>query len=243
MSTHRVGILVCDEIGEPLGTRHGQYLDMFKRLLAASGTRVEVTGYRAYADELPPAPDSCDAYIVSGSRRSVYEDEPWIARLADFLRALHAARRRTAGICFGHQLIGQTFGGRAEKASQGWGLGRHVAEVLATKSWMQPAADHYALFAVHQDQVTALPPGAEHLATSPHCPYAMFVFDDVMLGVQAHPEFDAGYARAITENKRGAAPDAVIESALAGFSAAVDDHLLARWLVGFLCVDSDVRKP
>ncbi len=234
MNVIRIGILVCDEVAAPLVAQHGQYIDMFARLLAATGIEVELRGYRVHADEFPPSVDSCDAYIVSGSRRSVYEDLPWIKRLGEFLLALHAARRRTVGICFGHQLIGQTFGGRAEKASGGWGLGRHAAQVLEAAPWMQPPAASYALYAVHQDQVTVLPPGARRLATSAHCENAMFVLDDVLLGVQAHPEFPRDYARAITENKRGIAPDAVVDRALPSFTDEVDAELIARWIVAFL---------
>lgn len=242
MKLSTIGILVCDEISAPLGAQHGQYGDMFKRLLAASGEHFDLHFYCVYAGEFPDHVDSCDAYIISGSRRSVYEPLPWIARLETFLRALHAARRRTVGICFGHQLIGQAFGGRTEKAAQGWGLGRHTAEVLETMPWMQPPAPRYSLFAVHQDQVTTLPPGAQRLATSSHCANAMFVLDDVMLGVQAHPEFTADYARAITENKQGVAPAAVIEQALPGFAQQVDAGLLARWIVAFLGGDVDAPE-
>ncbi len=237
MNIKHIGILLCDEVAAPLGAQYGQYVDMFTRLLGGTGMRFEYRAYRVYTDEFPPALDSCDAYIVSGSRRSAYEDLPWIDRLSEFLRALYAARRRAVGICFGHQLIGQALGGRAEKAAQGWGLGRHVAQILETTPWMQPAADSYALYAVHQDQVTALPPGARRLATSAHCENAMFVLDDVLLGVQAHPEFERDYARTLTANKRGIAPDDVIDEALQSFAETVDADLLARWLMSFLCGD------
>jgi hypothetical protein len=53
-----IGILVCDEISAPLGAQHGQYGDMFKRLLAASGARFKLHFYRVYADEFPDDVDS-----------------------------------------------------------------------------------------------------------------------------------------------------------------------------------------
>ena len=232
----RLGILVCDEIASPLREVHGQYADMFTRLLADTG--FELVPYRVYAGEFPHDVAACDAYLVSGSRRSVYEDLPWIARLSAFLHDLYAARRRVVGICFGHQLIGQAMGGRAERAPQGWGLGRQPAEVLETLAWMQPPAASYALYAVHQDQVTTLPPRARRLAQSAHCENAMFVLDDLFLGVQGHPEFERAYAQAITENKRGIVADEVIDAALPTFEQPVDAALLARWISGFLSGDA-----
>ena len=235
--TRCIGILICDEVAAPLAAIHGQYKEMFTHMLASSGPHFELRFYRVYADEFPPTVDACDAYIVSGSRRSVYEEVPWITRLSDFLRALHGARRRAGGICFGHQLIGQAQGGRTEKAHQGWGLGRHVAQVLEIRSWMQPPVASYALYAVHQDQVTTLPPGARRLASSAHCENAMFDVDGLFLGVQAHPEFVHDYARTITENKRGMVPDSVLERALPSFAEAIDSALIARWIAAFLAAD------
>ena len=242
-SARRIGILICDEVATPLAAAHGQYREMFTRLLADSAAHFELRFYRVYADEFPPAVDACDAYIVSGSRRSVYEEVPWIARLSDFLRALYRARRRVVGICFGHQLLGQALGGCTEKARQGWGLGRHVAQVLESRPWMQPPASTYALYAVHQDQVTALPPGARRLASSAHCENAMFDVDGLLLGVQAHPEFLRDYARAITEDKRGLVPDSVLNSALPSFAEPVDSALIARWMVAFLSADDGPPPP
>lgn len=231
----RVGLLACDTVDAPLGETHGQYADMFARLLTSSAPQVELRLYRVHADEFPASVDECDAWLVSGSRRSVYEDLPWIARLAAFLRALHTARRRTVGICFGHQLIGHALGGHAARAPQGWGLGAQRSAVLEARPWMQPPARDYTLYAVHQDQVLTLPPGATRLATNPHCENAMFVLDEVMLGVQGHPEFERAYAEAITANKRGLAPDALVDAALGGMAAPTDGALLARWLLNFLC--------
>ena len=67
MNVQRIGMLVCDEVAAPLIARHGQYVDMFARLLASTGLEIELHAYRVYADEFPPSVDSYDAYIVSGS--------------------------------------------------------------------------------------------------------------------------------------------------------------------------------
>jgi len=82
--------------------------------------------------------------------------------------------------------------------------------------------------------VTALPPGARRLAQNVHCANWMFMIDDCLLGIQGHPEFVRGFACAVTRNKQGRAPAAVIDAALDSFTKEVDAEVLARWIAGFL---------
>ena len=44
-------------------------------------------------DSYPDRIEDCDGYLITGSRASVYDDEPWIARLKDFTRELNDAPR------------------------------------------------------------------------------------------------------------------------------------------------------
>ncbi|MGE3773001.1 MAG: GMP synthase [Gammaproteobacteria bacterium] len=230
----RLGLLTCDSVREHLAARHGEYPAMFERLFKAVRPALELRSYAVYRDEFPAAVDDCDAWMITGSRRSVYEDEPWIRRLEDFVRALHAARRRTVGICFGHQLIGRALGGHTEKAAQGWGIGRHAAQVLSREPWMEPYAEAYGAFVSHQDQVTSLPPGARLLARNAHCEHSMFVLDDVFLGLQGHPEFDAGYARDLVLGREDIFGRDTVARALPTYDEPVDSPLLAQWILRFL---------
>ena len=54
---------------------------------------------------------------------------------------------------------------------------------------MNPPVDKLALIGSHQDQVTALPPGAELLFQSDYCPYGGFAVGERAWTVQVHPEF------------------------------------------------------
>ena len=144
---------------------------MFERLLGAVDPGLEFATVRVVAGEMPAAPGQADAWLVTGSRHGVYDGLPWIEPLKAFLRACVAARVPVVGICFGHQILAEALGGRAVKSDRGWGLGVQDYEVVARPGWMADLPDRFAVSALHQDQVVALPPGATVLARSAHCAY------------------------------------------------------------------------
>lgn len=231
-SLPRLGILACDRVWEPLRSVHGDYAELYSGLLRRGGGAFEPVEYAAWAGELPASPRVCDAWLISGSRASVFETAPWIENTADFVRATHAARVPQLGICFGHQLLAQALGGRTERAATGWGLGNVEVRMLSAAGNALPP--RLRLHVAHQDQVTLLPPGAERLAEAAHCENVMFKLEDHVLGVQPHPEFSAALMRDITQEKSLAVPDAVRAAALASLDEPADSALLGPWLADFL---------
>jgi len=67
---------------------------------------------------LPNTPNECHAYIVTGSAASVLDDDQWIVRLSDFLTDV-AKKVPIMGVCFGHHLLHQTFGGTVQRSTKG----------------------------------------------------------------------------------------------------------------------------
>lgn len=100
-----------------------QEIEAFADLFAHAGTAVELIEYRITEGDFPASPAACDAYLITGSPKGVYDDEPWIAQLSAFIRDTHAAQQKMVGICFGHQILAHSLGGHAEKSPKGWGMG------------------------------------------------------------------------------------------------------------------------
>lgn len=229
----RIGILKTGRPPKPAIERFGTYPDMFMQLLGP-----EAYAWRTYAvdeGELPARAEENDAYIVTGSSAGVYDPEPWIGPAMDFLRAAKG-RAALVGVCFGHQLMAETFGGKVIKSPKGWGVGEHVYEVMSPEPWMDEPPLRIRLPASHQDQVVEKPPGAEVFAASEFTPFAGLAWrDQKAISIQPHPEFDPAYAMSLIEHRRGNPyPDEQADAAIASYSGADDRLRVAGWIKSFL---------
>lgn len=225
----RIAVL---ETGYPpahLIAEHGTYPDMLRRFLGP-GFEVEVFDVQQAP---PPDLDAYDAVAVMGSPSGVYDGDPWIARLLDWLRDARG-RTRMLGVCFGHQAIAQAWGGEVRKADAGWGLGLHRYHVAAREPWMPEPVDAIAIPVSHQDQVVTAPPSARVVASSAFTPHAVLAYGDHALSFQCHPEFTVPYARELVERRRGQVADDRLDAARDGLDAENDSALLADWMRGFL---------
>ncbi|MBX2869397.1 MAG: hypothetical protein KTR18_12015 [Acidiferrobacterales bacterium] len=193
LSKKSIGLLLCDDVPEDGRERFGNYLGMFQRGISAVDSSMTLTAYAAYEGVLPDQPQDHDGYIITGSAASVFEDLPWIPPLMEFIRSCYRARVKMAGICFGHQLIAHSLGGKTERSDNGWGFGIHRADITANPDWLETENEDFHLVVIHQDQVVDLPEGFFTLASNDFCPYSMISDNDLMLGIQGHPEFSKEY--------------------------------------------------
>ncbi len=146
----------------------------------ASFSWVHVAG-----DATLPQPDETDGIIISGSEKGVYDDTSWMQPLRNNLQQMRAAGVAMFGICFGHQILADEFGGSAEKSDKGF--------VTGSREFNDRGAITNA-FLAHQDQVHEVPPGAKVIASAPHCPVAALAYDFPALSVQFHPEYNRQFA-------------------------------------------------
>lgn len=233
----RIAILETGHNSAALAPRFGSFSSAFRNWLAAHADEFNVVlgAYWVEGGEFPAHPGAYDGYIITGSAAGVYEEHAWLAPTREFIRAALAADRKLLGVCFGHQLLAQVLGGTVEKSDKGWGIGRHSYALRQERAWMTPRLGEIALLACHQDQVVELPAGAEVLASSAFCEYAMFAFGDNVLTVQAHPEFSVDYAAALYEHRRERFGDEITDRGLASLAESTDEDVFARWALRFLC--------
>jgi GMP synthase (glutamine-hydrolysing) len=220
----RIGILQTGHAPDAVRPAHGDYPDLFQRLLAGQGFTFAT--WAVVDGEFPPGPEAADGWLITGSRHGAYEDHPWIPPLESLIRAIRDAGRPLVGVCFGHQIIAQALGGKVEKYAGGWSVGRTEydfgGETIALNAW-------------HQDQVTVLPPGATVCGTNDFCAHAALVYGDRIFTVQAHPEFHRDFTADMIEKRgRGIVPDPLLDAAKDRLPLSLDDRRMADRIAAFL---------
>jgi GMP synthase (glutamine-hydrolysing) len=230
----KLGILRTDTVRPEWSGRFGEYPDMFIRLLGGLDPDIDFRVYHVEAGEYPADIDEVDAYLITGSKFGVYDDEPWIHRLADFVRALHARGKKVVGVCFGHQMVAHALGGRAGKSDRGWGVGLHRHSFHTRPDWFDDGDPEFRVLVSHQDQVEALPPGMQVLAGSDFCPMAVCQLGDSILTFQGHPEFEPDYAREIMQLRREMIGEDTYRRGMDSLSEAPEAERMGRWILAFL---------
>jgi GMP synthase-like glutamine amidotransferase len=189
---------------------------------------------RALEGRLPADVADWDAYVITGSPATAFDREPWMLALEGFTRAADAAGRKVVGICFGHQLAAQAFGGTVER--RGWGLGVRGAKAMHARATRNGLVDRDAYDAIvsHQDQVTVLPDRAEVLATSVFCPYEMLAIGPNVLTLQGHPEMNLQIAEALVHRRRDQLDAAAYDRFLASLATTPHNADMGRWIARFI---------
>ena len=179
----KIAILDC-VAPNALVDKHGPAGGAVANWLQPHLPEAEMTHIDLHARDTLPSPGDFDGYVITGSEMGVYDETLWMRPLRDFLAALRETRRPVFGICFGHQIMADVWGGQAEKVERGFILGARRYDLGSVQ-----ITAHVA----HQDQVTRVPPGAEVIASAPYCPVGGLAYDFPALSVQFHPEYWEGF--------------------------------------------------
>ncbi|CDW86551.1 UNKNOWN [Stylonychia lemnae] len=181
------------------------------------------TFYKAYDLEFPDEKTlkNLKGIILPGSKYSVYDESlTWIEPLKDFVRKVYYDYQniKLVGICFGHQLIAHSLGGKTEKMKQDVSncmyIGKEeiklqntffelpfVQKVLENVDISNIRINPLILNAVHQDHVITLPQDAICHGSSERTNVEIYTMGDRVYSYQAHPEFSYYHMKEFVINK------------------------------------------
>jgi GMP synthase (glutamine-hydrolysing) len=166
-------------------------------------------------EEQYPDTFDVDGFVVTGSRSSVYWDEPWLPETKAWVCEAIERDLPALGICFGHQLLADVLGGTVEDMDE-YELGYREVRKTAETPVLSGVEDDFSVFVTHSDAVTELPPGAELTAENE---YGVHGFrKGHVFGVQAHPEYDKQTAEHVAQGKEGSVPDEQLEAVLSSIT-------------------------
>ncbi len=231
------------------------YAETLLRILAPEEVRIAVI-FAADADAaLPPgtALADFDGIVWTGSSLTIHSGIPEVTRQIDFAKAAFAAGVPQFGSCWAIQIAAMAAGGACGPNPHGreMGLARNITLTPAGRGHplFTGRPDAFDAWAVHDDMVTRLPPGAVLLASNAFTPVqAMAVTSGPgeFWAVQYHPEFDAAelaalYAlRAARLVERGLAPDEATVHAHAARLRRLQENPADPWLRQTLGADDQV---
>jgi GMP synthase (glutamine-hydrolysing) len=172
-----------------LAARQGDFEDWVKNRLGSDELDVRT----CTPGNLPHGLTERDGVVLTGSHSMVTDREPWSQATGGWLRQAVEAGVWTLGICYGHQLLADVFGGKVGPNPNGREFG-------TMRLKLSPTCRNDALFSsfetppmvqtCHAQAVLEPPADAVVLATTPRDPFHALRLGERAWGVQFHPEFD-----------------------------------------------------
>ena len=144
-------------------------------------------------DEELPSFEDCDGVIVTGSHAMVTQEHPWSLKIEEFIKELVKLEIPLLGICYGHQLLAKSLGGKAGYHPKGMELGTvdiSVSDEAKNDDIFKHLPQMFDVHVVHAQSALSLPLGAVLLASNKYEKNHAFRIKSNAWGVQFHPEYD-----------------------------------------------------
>lgn len=234
----KLGILAAGITPDELLGEFGSYADMVMELFDQAGCLFEYEVFDVRDGYFPCNVEQCDGWTITGSRFSVKQDLTWMRTLRQLILDAYAANKPMVGICFGHQIIADAFGGTVDKYEGGWGIGLHSYTFIREHDFFTNAPAEFTINAMHQDQVITKPVNARLFATSDFCKYAGLIYNNRIITFQAHPEFSLAFEESLIELRKGdVIPSEIAKQGIDTLhqkDAAIESLVIAQLMASFL---------
>lgn len=217
--------------------QHGDFETLFeKQLSTALPANLELQVWDAQRNPTAPALDSLAGILITGSHSMVSDAEPWSEALKPWLKAALANNTPMLGVCYGHQLMADAFGGVSDYHPAGRESGTYTVQ-LTQAGQQDPLFSQlpkrFAAHLTHAQSVMQAPQGCTVLAHNSHDAHQALRYGPRQWSVQFHPEFTVPVMRAYLKRQhaalrdQGEEPDALLANVIDCSEAS---SLLRRFL-------------
>ena len=191
-----IGILMCGTPHISIVNSYGDCGKIFHTFLNSIGFKIQVKCFDCTANQFPTQEDyqELDGFIITGSKYSSYDDKvnniEWISQLKSHVREMNQRKIKLVGICFGHQVIAESLGGKVTKNPLGWEVS--VSQIY-TNELGKHLLKHEALFIqeMHKDIVSNIEgTGLQEIAYNDYGIQGM-IKDNHIFTLQGHPEYNS----------------------------------------------------